>query len=204
MALTTTYCAGAVSATANTVTVNAFTNPASAGIGPKTLLRFATGEYCLVTAVNGTTLSLVRGYLGSAAAAHNLYEGVQYGLASDAAWPAAAAVNVQIAPVTITNAQEITLTGTTGTDAAVVTAPWPAFLNCSGASGAGVNLPVPVVGAQYVIKNTSSGTMKVYCVGGSINGTTGTTAVSLTTTGTLGDLFWCATAGAWQGAPTSV
>lgn len=206
MALTTTYCSGAVGATAGTVALNAFTNPANPGISAKTLLRFATGEYCLVTGAVGTTLNVVRGYLGSIPIAHNQYEAVQYGLTSDAAWPPAAAPNVQagLAPVTLTNSQEVTLTGTTGTDAALVTAPWPAILNCSGASGAGVNLPVPVVGAQYVVKNTSSGTMKVYCVGGSINGTTGTTAVSLTTTGTVGDIFWCATAGAWQGAPTSV
>lgn len=204
MALTTTYTSGAVTATAQTFGVNAYTSPASGGIGPNVLGRWATGEYVLITGYTGTTLSVVRGYLGSRAVAHTAYEGFQYGLDNDASWPAAPANNVQIAPVTITNAQEVTLTGTTGTDAAVVTAPWPAILNCSGASGAGVNLPYPSVGAQYVIKNTSSGTMKVYCVGGSINGTTGTTAVSLTTTGTLGDIFWCATAGAWQGAPTSV
>jgi hypothetical protein len=136
--------------------------------------------------------------------AHSAREGVQYGLANDSTWPAGPAANVQIAPVTITNAQEVTLTGSTGTDAAVVTAPWPAFLNLSGASGAGVNLPVPVVGAQYVVKNTSSGTASVYCVGGSINGTTGTTAVTITTTGALGDIFWCSTAGAWQTVPKSV
>ena len=204
MALTTTYSTGAVTAQAPTFAVNAFTNPASPGISAKVLGRFATGEYVLITGNTSTTLRVVRGYLGSRAGAHTAYEGFQYGLVSDSEWPSAPANNVQIAPVTITNAQEVTLTGTTGTDAAVVTAPWPAILNCSGASGAGVNLPVPSVGAQYVVKNTSSGTLKVYCVGGSINGTTGTTAVSLTTTGTLGDIFWCATSGAWQGAPTSV
>lgn len=204
MALTSTYVTGAVTASAGSIVVNAFTSPAQVGITPKTLLRFATGEYCLVTNNSSTTLQVVRGYLGSRAVAHSAYEAVQYALDSDSAWPAAAAQVQQIAPVGITNAQEVTLTGTTGTDAALVTAPSPAILNCSGASGAGVNLPVPTVGMQYAIKNTSSGTMKVYCVGGSINGTTGTTAVSLTTTGTLGDIFWCATAGAWQGAPTSV
>ena len=205
MSLTTTYVTGAVTATQTTITVNAYTAPSVGPIGAVKMLRFATGEYCLIADdTNSPTLSVVRGWNGSRAVNHTAYEGVQYALASDASWPDAPASNVQIAPVTITNAQEVTLTGTSGTDAAVVTAPWPAILNCSGASGAGVNLPVPKVGAQYVIKNTSSGTMKVYCVGGSINGTTGTTAVSLTTTGTLGDIFWCATSGAWQGAPTSV
>jgi len=203
MALTTTT-ALAASATAQTIGVAAYTSPALAGISPTILGRYATGEYVLITGATGTALSVVRGYNGSAAKAHSLYEGFTYGLINDAAWPDAPAAVTQIAPVLITNAQEVTLTGSTGTDAATVTVPSPAILNCSGASGAGVNLPVPTVGMQYAIKNTSSGTMKVYCVGGSLNGTTGTTAVSLTTTGTLGDIFWCATAGAWQGAPTSV
>jgi hypothetical protein len=205
MALSTTYASGAVSATSNIVGVNAFTNPAvSAAVSPKTLLRFATGEYCLVTGAIGTSLQVVRGYNGSQAVAHSALEGIQYGLTSDGSWPAANATVQVIAPVTKTNAQEVTLTGSTGTDAAIVTAPPGAILNCSGASGAGVNLPVPTVGMSYVVKNSSSGTMKIYCVGGSLNGTTGTTAVSMTTTGATGDLFWCATAGAWLGAPTSV
>ncbi len=204
MALTTTYVSGSTAAGVSIINVNAFTSPASAGISPKVLGRFATGEYVLVAGNSSTALNVVRGYLGSAAVAHNQYEGFTYGLASDAAWPAAAATVVQVAPVNIVNAQEVTLTGTTGTDAAIVTAPSPAILNCSGASGAGINLPVPTVGMSYVVKNSSSGTMKIYCVGGSLNGTTGTTAVTMTTTGTLGDQWFCATAGAWQGAPTSV
>ncbi len=205
MSLTTTYVSGAVAAGATKIKLNAFTNPSTGGIGPNTWLQFATGEYCLVTdATNSPTLEVVRGYRGTSAVAHSLYEGVKYGLSSDAGWSPAAAIVAQVAPVTITNAQEVTLTGTTGTEAAVVTTPWPAFLNCSGVSGGGVNLPVPVVGAQYVVRNSSSGTLKVYSVGAQLNGTTGTTAVSITTTGTAGDIFWCATAGAWQAVPGSV
>jgi hypothetical protein len=205
MALTTTYSTGAVALGATRITLNAYTAPSAGPNGPLKVLRWATGEYALITDDSlSPTLIVVPGWNGSRNVAHSAREGVQYGLANDTSWPAGPAAVVQIAPVTITNAQEITLTGTTGTDAAVVTAPWPAFINASGASGAGMNLPVPVVGAQYVVKNSSSGTMKIYCVGGSINGTTGTTAVSMTTTGATGDLFWCATAGAWQGAPTSV
>jgi len=205
MALTTTYASGAVSATSKTIGVNAYTSPALASsVGPKIIGRFATGEYVLITSAIGTALDVVRGYNGSTAVAHSAREGFQYGLTSDGSWPAANAPVQVIAPVTKTNAQEVTLTGSTGTDAAIVTAPPGAILNCSGASGAGVNLPVPTVGMSYVVKNSSSGTMKIYCVGGSLNGTTGTTAVSMTTTGATGDLFWCATAGAWLGAPTSV
>ena len=204
MALTTTYVSGAIAANDQIINVNAFTNPSTSGITYKVFGRFASGEYVLITGNNSTAVQVVRGYNGSRAVAHSVYEGFQYGLANDAAWPAAAAEVRQVAPVSIVNAQEVTLTGTTGTDAAVVTVPSPAILNCSGASGAGVNLPVPTVGMSYVVKNSSSGTMKIYCVGGSLNGTTGTTAVSMTTTGTLGDQWFCATAGAWQGAPTSV
>lgn len=204
MALTTAYCSGAVAAGAQTVALNAFTNPSTAGMSAKVLGRFATGEYVLITGNTGTTANVVRGYLGSRAVAHSALEGFTYGLVSDTGWPAAPAVVAQVAAVNVVNTQEVTITGSTGTDAAIVTVPSPAILNCSGASGAGVNLPVPAVGQSYVVKNSSSGTMKIYCVGGSINGTTGTTAVSMTTTGTLGDQFFCATAGAWQGAPTSV
>ncbi len=204
MALTTTYASGAVAADSKTVGVAAYTSPISAGISPKAIGRFATGEYVLITAAVGTALSVVRGYMGSTPIAHSAYEGFQYGLTSDQSWPDTNAVVQIVAPVTKTNAQEVTITGSTGTDAAVVTAPPGAILNCSGASGAGINLPVPAVGMSYVVKNSSSGTMKIYCVGGSINGTTGTTAVTMTTTGATGDLFWCSTAGAWLGAPTSV
>ena len=203
MAITTTYASGAIAAGDRFIKINAFTNPSTSAIGPQTLLRFAKGEVCLVTDVtNSPTLGVVRGYAGTPAQAHSQYEGVTYGLETEA-WPAVFVVE-PVATSRLVNSQEVTITGTTGTDAAIVTVPSPAILNCSGASGAGVNLPVPSVGMSYVIKNTSSGTMKVYCVGGSLNGTTGTTAVSLTTTGTLGDQFFCATSGAWQGAPTSV
>jgi hypothetical protein len=204
MSLSTTYSSGAVTAGAQTVALNAFTSPATAGLSAKVIGRFATGEYVLITGNTSTTVNVVRGYLGSRAVAHSALEGFTYGLTSDTGWPAVPSTVAQVAPVTITNAQEVTITGSTGTDAAIVTVPSPAILNCSGASGAGINLPVPTVGMSYVIKNSSSGTMKIYCVGGSLNGTTGTTAVTMTTTGTLGDQWFCATAGAWQGAPTSV
>ncbi len=204
MALTTTYNSGALAAGASVINVNAFTSPITSGISPKAIGRFATGEYVLITGNNSTALNVVRGYMGSAAVAHADREGFTYGLINDPLWPASVSAVQQVASVGIVNAQEVTITGTTGTDAAIVTVPSPAILNCSGASGAGVNLPVPTVGMSYVVKNSSSGTMKIYCVGGSLNGTTGTTAVSMTTTGTLGDQWFCATAGAWQGAPTSV
>ncbi len=204
MSITKTYANGAVTAGAQTVILKAFTNPATTGISANTIMRFASGEYCLITdASNSPSLGVVRGYWGTTAVAHNLYEGITYGLVTEA-WPAAVQAIAQVAPVTVRNAEEVTLTGTTGTDAAQVTAPWPAFLNCSGASGAGVNLPVPQVGASYWVKNSSSGTMKIYCVGGTITTTTGTTAITLTTTGTTAEQFTCSTSGTWQIEPVAV
>ncbi len=207
MALTTTYITGAVARDAIRMTLNAYTSPALAGITPIVLGRFATGEYVQITdSANSPTVGVARGEVGSRAVAHVALEGFQYGLASDSEWPDAPATNAQatVAPVNITNAQTVTLTGTTGTEGAVVTAPWPAILNCTGASGAGVNLPYPVVGASYVIKNSTTGTMKIYSVGAQLNGTTGTTATSLTSTGSTGDLVWCAVAGTWLVAPLGV
>lgn len=201
MALTTTYVSGAVTASANTVNVAAFTSPASAGISANTIGRFATGEYVLITGNSSTALSVVRGYNGSRAIAHTVREGFTYGLASDGAWPSAAAQVPQIAPVSPVNVQEVTLAGTTGTDAAVVTVPSPAFLNCSGASGAGVNLWYPNPGDSVAIKNSGSGATHIYCVGGTINATSGGTGITITSTGILGGTFFCATAGTWETVP---
>ena len=69
MALTTTYVSGAVGANDKVINVNAFTSPASAGVGPQVLGRFATGEYVLITYNNSTALETVRGYMGSRAVA---------------------------------------------------------------------------------------------------------------------------------------
>jgi hypothetical protein len=98
-------------------------------------------------------------------------------------------------------AQAITVTGATGSTAAAVTISAPGLITCSGGTGAsGVNLPVPVAGDLFLIKNIGSGA-QVYCVGGTINATTGTTAYELTATGSRGSAFMCVTAGTWQVVP---
>ncbi len=47
----------------------------------------------------------------------------------------------------------------------------------------------------------TTGVCKVYSVGATINGTTGTTAFSMDTTGTDKTWFACVTAGAWRTGP---
>ena len=53
----------------------------------------------------------------------------------------------------------------------VVTAPPPAYLNVTGVSGTGLNLPIPAVGDFYSFRNNGTGVIKLYCIGGTINGT---------------------------------
>lgn len=201
MALTTTKLNGTITAGAQLITLSAFTEPRT-GFGAEAILRFTTGEVCKIVDASLTpTLSVVRGYWGTLAAAHTTNEGVVYGLTGDAAWPAVPQTIVPSAPLLRTNAQEVTATGATGTDAAVLTAPPPAFLNITGVSGTGLNLPVPAVGDFYTFRNSGTGVIKLYSIGATINGTTGTTAVSITATGDLGGILQCATAGAWYIAP---
>jgi hypothetical protein len=205
MALTTTTLNGTIVAGIPRLTLTAFTNPATAGLpGAGVLLKFATGEICLVSdATVSPTLGVVRGYDGTAAQAHTTGEAVVYGNASEPGWAADPLFPVFTAPVINMESQEITITGSTGSTAANVTINAPGFLNATGTSGAGLNLPVPIPGMQYWVKNNTTGVCKVYSVGATINGTTGTTAVSISATGTLAAGFLCATAGAWQVVPSA-
>ncbi len=205
MALTGTLITGAVTAAATTVKLSAFTNPASGNISPKTMLQFATGERCLVTDVtNSPTLGVVRGYAGTTAVAHSSLEGVQYALVSDPEWPNLVQYQTRTLPNAVSeNIQVVTITGATGTTAAPVLVPAPAFLNCTGTSGAGLNLPIPNVGDVYEVKNNTTGVCNVYCVGGTINATTGTTANAITATGTLTSIYRCSVSGTWSVSPLS-
>jgi hypothetical protein len=199
---TTTTLSGTITAGQNRLVLAAFTNPATT-FGATTLLRFATGEVCLVTDASlSPTLSVVRGYAGSAAAAHTTLEGVVYGLDTDAAF-VSPVPRTFVQPNLTMQAQEITATGATGTTAATVTPASYAFLNATGVSGTGINLPVPTVGMYYLVRNNGTGALLVYSVGATINGTTGTTAVTITATGSLGGAYACATAGAWRTVPNA-
>jgi hypothetical protein len=93
----------------------------------------------------------------------------------------------------------VTGTGTTGSNAASLPTVTPAFITATGASGSGVALPTGPIGAAYFIANLTTGDLNVYCVGGTINGTTGTTAVVITATGNRSAWAYNTSAtGAWQ------
>lgn len=203
MATTTTvsanYTAGALQ-----ITVTAFTNPALIGMTPKTILQFpATGEQMLVTDTTlAPTLGVVPGWNGTPCVAHKIGEAVVYGLANDTALQSAPQIDVTYpivtTPTLTQNSADVTATGATGSTAYNVAIAGAGLLTVTGASGAGINLPYATPGAEYTIKNMMTGDLKIYAVGSSINGTTGTTAVTLTTTGNKTIVAFCTVAGAWQ------
>jgi hypothetical protein len=204
--MTTTTLNGTITAGATQLTLTAFTNPSTGQISGKTMLWFTTGEKCLVTdATLSPTLSVVRGYEGTTAAAHTTLEAVQYGLMSDTSFTEANTYvgqhDVQRPSLYRVQTQQVTATGTTGSTAANVTAGPMAAINTTGATDAGVNLWVPTPGDVVILHNDSTtGAVKFYSIGATINGTTGTTAVSVTATGTKGTILVCYTAGAWTSA----
>ncbi len=92
----------------------------------------------------------------------------------------------------------VTATGATGGSGAVLPTVTPAFITITGATGSGVDLPTGPSGASYFLNNVAAATMRIYCVGGTINGTTGTTAATITNTGNHAAWAYCTSAsGAW-------
>lgn len=103
-------------------------------------------------------------------------------------------------PNILATAAGITATGTTGTNGAAASAVTPALYFVTGASGAGIALPTGagVAGSLYVFLNpTTTGVINYYAVGGTINGTTGTTAFAVTSTGNRFAVALCSAAGVW-------
>lgn len=203
MAATNTKLSGTITSGANLITLAAYTAPTgTSAVGPKPMGRFASGEYFSINDASlSPTLLVTRGWFGSTAVAHTTGEGISYGLPSD--FPAEAPRTFS-QMVQTWNTQEVTATGTTGSNAAAIIIPSPGFINTTGASDAGINLPIPIVGDYYVVKNSATtGAVKVYCVGGTINTISGATGVTITQTGDLGAGFLCATAGVWQEVPLS-
>jgi hypothetical protein len=201
MATTKTYLSGDVATGAQTVGLNAYTAPTWAGnLSPNVHLRVEDEIMLVVDTSNAPTIGVVRGYMGTAAIAHKANTPLEYGLPSD--FPVAKGPTFLNASLTTPFIQEasaeITATGATGTTAAMIVTSAGGFLNCTGTSGTGINLGYPQPGYSYVIKNNSTGVLKIYSVNATINGTTGTTAFSLTATGNLTATAACATAGAWQ------
>lgn len=100
-----------------------------------------------------------------------------------------------IGPISVIS---ITATGATGSAAADSGILVPAILNVTGTSGAGINLNTGcVAGTELTIHNAMTGALNIYSVGGTINGTTGTTAVSLTATGNKTINIYNTAAGTW-------
>lgn len=150
---------------------------------------------------SGTSVGVIRGQNGTATAAHVSGAGVVNGIG--AVDFAAAGQQKAVDPprnVGVINSVDITATGATGSTAAGLPANTPCLVTATGASGAGVGIPTgaAIPGAFYLIKNCMTGALNIYAVGGTINGTTGTTAVAVTVTGNLGNLVVCTKAGTWQ------
>jgi len=103
-------------------------------------------------------------------------------------------------PTILLTASSVTATGATGSAATALSAVTPAIVVATGASGAGLGLPTgaAVAGSLYIIQNAMTGAVNIYAVGGTINGTTGTTAFPLTATGNLQATVVCVSAGAWR------
>jgi hypothetical protein len=201
MALTTTTLNGSVTASAQFITLTAYTAPSWPGnLSPNVHVKVDDEIMLIVDTTLSPTLQVVRGYMGTLAAAHSSLAAAVYGLPVDfQAMKGQTQQNASlVTPYVLQNTQEVTITGSTGSTAATITAAPLAFLNVTGTSGAGLNLPVPQTGMQYIIKNGTTGVCKIYSVGATINGTTGTTAFSLTATGNLTAIAGCSTSGAWQ------
>lgn len=151
---------------------------------------------------SGTTIPVLRGQNGTATAAHNNGAGVEQGIgALDFASPGAQQVGLSPARgVSLQTPVDITATGATGTTAAVLPQNSPCVATVTGTSGAGVILPQgsAMPGARYDIKNCTTGVIKVYASGATINGNAGATGVSLTATGNLYIGVICTEAGTWQ------
>lgn len=103
-------------------------------------------------------------------------------------------------PTVLFTVSSVTATGATGSAAAALPSVYPALVTATGASGAGVGLPTgaAVAGAFYEVENAMTGALNIYAVGGTINGTTGTTAYVVTATGNKTATIRCLSAGAWR------
>ncbi len=150
---------------------------------------------------SGTTIPVMRGQDGTATATHLSGASVLNGIGAldfPAVFPTA--VVDGISNVGEWNGTEVTATGATGTTATALPTNVPCVVTVNGVSGAGVALTTGAAqpGAMYAIKNNTTGAINVYAVGGTINGTTGTTAFAITVTGNKGGFIVCTAAGAWQ------
>lgn len=197
MALTATTMTGAITVSDTSIVVGSATS-------------FAAGNRIIIdqeemkvgkSYTSGTTIPVQRGQNGTATAAHANGAAVYQGIgAADFPSTGPQETSDPVRLPTLPYSASLTITGATGSTATALPSVTPCIVMLTGTSGAGVNIPTgtAVPGAYYIIKNGTTGVAKVYAVGSTINGTTGTTAISITATGNLGAIFMCTEAGAWQ------
>jgi hypothetical protein len=103
-------------------------------------------------------------------------------------------------------AQSLTSTGATGGLGTLLSTVTPACATLTGASGTAIDIATgaAVPGAVYMVRNiNATGVITVYAVGATINGTTGTTGLALSPTGTKAAVLFCSAAGIWNVAGIS-
>lgn len=103
-------------------------------------------------------------------------------------------------------AQALTATGATGGAGTALSVVTPVVATLTGASGSAIDIATGagVAGATYMLRNiNATGVITVYAVGGTINGTTGTTGLALSPTGTKAAVLFCSAAGTWNVAGIS-
>ncbi len=152
---------------------------------------------------SGTTVPVLRGQNGTATAAHASGAGVVQGngLLDFAQTGAQQNVVSPVRDISLETSQDVTATGATGASAAVVTANAPALVSITGASGSGFGVAIPsgaaMPGAWYMFKNATTGSPIVYAPGATLDGITGVTGITITTTGNKSLGLMCTEAGAW-------
>lgn len=168
---------GTQTLSSKTLTSPTMTSPSITGATITGTVTVATGASLVNPSITGATLT------GAFTGAHTVASGASI-----------------TTPTILFTSANVTATGSTGSDAAGLSAITPVIVTATGVSGAGVNLPTgaAVVGACYIIHNKMTGVLKIYSTGATINGTTGTTAFSLTATGNLQATAICTVAGAWS------
>lgn len=101
-------------------------------------------------------------------------------------------------PTVLITSALVTATGATGGSGAVLPTVTPAAAIITGATGSGVDLLTGPAGQAFYLQNVAAAAMRIYCVGGTINGTTGTTAYIITNTGNKSAwAFNTSASGAW-------
>ena len=199
MAYTTTTLSAACGITDTTISLTSLT---SVVIGNRIIVDQEEMQVAKGFISGANPVPVLRGQNGTSTAAHASGAAVAQGIgAADFLSPAGTGRPVDpLRIVNIENSAVVTATGATGTTATLLSPVTPQLVLVAGVSGAGIQVPTGAAmpGNWYLIKHSSTGAINIYAIGGTINGTTGTTAAGITATGNKTGLLWCAAAGAWE------